>query len=397
MNTNPFNPFDTMVLGFKTFLRRALMVMVCWLVGACGGVGEDGTGAIQPTLSVGVLKGLGDDTVTVNDVVYEKAAASVLDGFGNRVDATELRLGMWVEVEGDVNEVSNFGSARTIRMRPAARGVVSGVSADGLTVTLLQSTAQLDTASTVVDGVDSAVQLAVGDVVEVHGPLGNTAGVVEASRLEKLGSTLKPVELRGRISNLNAAARTMTVGKQQVSYASATIALRQALANGQVVRVASAIAPKAAQVWPVEQLVPDQPLPANLGFVYAEGLVDAWVAGPLFEIENLKVDASKANGRGAITANGQRVAVLGSLLDGLLVAKSVAVVKPGQATIFVLSGAVTDYKSITDFRVRGVRIDASAATFTGGVATALADGKKLKVSGTAQGRLIKATKVEFLP
>jgi hypothetical protein len=140
----------------------------------------------------------------------------------------------------------------------------------------------------------------------------------------------------------------------------------------------------------------DQPLPDNLGFVYAEGVTTDWVTGPTFAIEGVSVNATTANGRGAVTANGQRVAVIGALASGAIRAKSVARSVPGQPVVFVLSGALASYVSVADFRVRGVGIDASAATFVGGTAAELSDGRRVRVVGSVSGRRLIATRVEFL-
>jgi hypothetical protein len=381
-------------------INRHAWAVLCLLglLVACGGVGEDGTGAAEPVVSVGMLKGLGEFTITVNDVTYAKNGAPVTDGFGNRIQFGDLRLGMWIEVTGTVDEASGTGAAASIRVRPAMRGTVSGIDGTALSVTLLQSTARYDMAATVIEGTDRADALLPGDTVEVHGPLGAAAGTVRATRIEKLSSAPtadRPFELRGRVSLL--AATTMTVGRQSVDFAGANVTLRQTLADGQVVRVAAAAPPVAGQAWRVERVAPDQPLPANLGFVYAEGITAEWTSGPRFKLEDLLVDATTANNRGAVTGDELRVAVLGSLNQGTLVAKSVTLVKPGQPVVFVLSGPVSEYKSVADFRVRGVLVDASAAAFAGGTAADLADGRKLRVTGTVLGRKIIATKCEFLP
>ncbi len=304
---------------------------------------------------------------------------------------------MWLEVSGVVDEASAAATAQTIRVRPAARGVVSAVDGSGFTVTVLQSTARYDNAATVVEGADSAAAIVAGDVVEVHGPLGVDSGTVEASRIERLVvGVRKPVELRGRVNGIDTAARTLTVGRQAVRYDTAALTLRQALANGQVVRVSSAAAPVAGQPWSVERMTSDQPLPDNLGFAYAEGVTTDWVSGPTFTLEAVPVNATSANNRGAVTNNGQRVAVIGSLVAGTLNAKSVARSLPGQPVVFVLSAALTDYQSIADFRVRGVTIDATSAVFVGGAPTLLANGRRVKVTGSVSGRKLIATTVEFL-
>lgn len=381
----------------KGLWHRMWAVLLAAVLAACGGVGTDGTG--ESSVHIGMATGLADDSVTVNDVVYERGGAVVTDAFDQVLGGDALRLGMWLEVTGTVDEVTGRAVAQSIRVRPALRGQVSAVDGAGLTLTVLESTVRYDNVATVIDGADSAALLAPGDVVEVHGPLGASAGNVEASRIERLSAAptpQRPFELRGRVSSLDAAARTLTVGRQAVRYDTATLALRQALANGQVVRVTAGAPPVAGLAWRVERMSSDQPLPDNLGFVYAEGVTTDWVTGPTFAIEGVSVDATTANGRGAVTANGQRVAVIGSLASGAIRAKSVARSVPGQPVVFVLSGALASYVSVADFRVRGVGIDASAATFVGGTAAELSDGRRVRVVGSVSGRRLIATRVEFL-
>ena len=389
-----------------TTLRRALggvvlaMAWACaFTLASCGGAGTDGTGPAENSVNVGVLKGLAETSVTVNGVTYDSAAATVLDGFGQAAGADALRLGMWLEVTGHVDETSGAAVALTIRVRPASRGVVTAVDAGALTLTVLQSAARYADGVTVVDGTDGAAAIAPGDVVEVHGPLGAGAGAVEASRIERLaGGTdaRKPVELRGRVSALDTVARTLTVGRQPVHYDGAALTLRQALANGQVLRVSALAAPVGTRPWRVERMTSDQPLPEDLSFVYAEGVTTDWATGPLFQIEGVKVDASAANNRGVITADGQRVALIGALVKGTLVAKSVTRSVPGQPVVFVLSGGVSSFHSLTDFRMRGVAIDAGAATLVGGLAAEVIDGRRVKVTGSVSGRRLIASRLELL-
>jgi hypothetical protein len=368
------------------------------LLAACGGVGTDGTG--ESSVNIGVVTGLGDATVTVNGVVYERGSALVTDAFGQALGAESLRLGMWLEVGGVIDDAAGTAVAQSIRVRPAVRGQVSAVDGGGLTVTVLESAVRYDNAATVIDGADAASSLAPGDVIEVHGPLGTAPGSVEASRIERLSATAptptQPVELRGRVSALDTVARTLVVGRQPVRYDVATLTLRQALANGQVVRVSALSGPTAGQPWRVERMTSDQPLPSDLGFVYAEGVTTAWAAGPTFELEGVSVNATTANGRGAVTADGQRVAVIGSLVAGTINAKSVARSLPGQPVVFVLGGAIGSYRSIADFRVRGVTVDATSATFVGAAPSSLADEVRVRVTGVVSGRRLIASRVEFL-
>ena len=382
----------------------ALALLLALLLAGCGGVAEEGTG-IQPSASVGTLEGLSDTSVSVNGVNYSRSAATTLsDGFGQAITADQLRLGMWLEVVGTVDETGNQGEAQTIRVRPASRGVVSASDGATLSITLFNSSVRLS-GSTVLEGTPDAAALSVGDVVEVHGPQRNALGDVSASRVERL-AVAAPVapafarhELRGRTSQLNPAAQTLLVGRRLVSYATAQVTLRRSLDNGQMVRVAATGAPPAAgTAWAVERLTSDLALPANLGFLYTEGYVDGLLAGPLFVLEDLPVDASTANGRSSVTANDQRVAVVGPLTQGTLKARSVALVTPGVPVVFTLSGPVTDYVSAASFKLRGVPIDASAATFVAPASAAsLVDGVRLRIKGTVRGRGLAASQVELLP
>ena len=379
--------------AFEKFL-----IACCLLLAACGGVGTDGTGESSNTFNVGVATGLAETSVTVNGVAYERNGATISDGFGRAMRVDDLRLGMWLEVTAVVDEAAGTAVAQSIRVRPAARGVVSAVDGGGFTVTVLESTMRYDNAATVLEGVDTASAIGLGDVVEVHGPLGATSGTVEASRIERLSVGMrKPTELRGRISALDADARTLNVGRQPVRYEGAALTLRQALANGQIVRVSSPAVPAVGQPWSVERMTSDQPLPDNLGFVYAEGVTTDWATGPLFTLEGVPVNASSANGKSAITSNGQRVAVIGSLAAGTLNAKSVARSLQGKPVVFVLSAKLTDYMSIADFKVRGVIIDATSAAFVNGAASDLANSRRVKITGGVSGRKLIAAKVEFLP
>jgi Domain of unknown function (DUF5666) len=368
------------------------------LLSACGGaVGEDGTGAYEPAISVGSVNGLSEAALSVNGVNFSiDAATTLLDGLGKPLAADALRLGQWVEISGLVNEMAGLGKADRIQVRSSARGTVSAVDGSGATLTVLQTAARYGDKITVVDGVDNAAALRVGDVVEVHGPLGAAAGTVQATRLELLAAA-PSIELRGRVSGVDIVRRRAVIGRQPVDFSQATQTLRQTIANGQVLRVAANTAPSAGADWLVERIASDAPLPANLGFAYAEGVTSGWRTGPYFDLDGLAVDGSTANNRNVITADEQRVAVIGSIKNGVLVAKSLALVRPGQAVTFNLSGAITTFVSAADFRVRNVLIDASTATYTGGAAPDLVDGKKVRVTGSLAGQRLVAAKVEFLP
>ena len=64
---------------------------------------------------------------------------------------------------------------------------------------------------------------------------------------------------------------------------------------------------------------------------------------------------------------------------------------------FRLEAMVYDYVSVSNFKLYGFKVDASAATFTGGTAADLMDGKIIQACGDELpvGNLLKASSIEF--
>lgn len=60
-----------------------------------------------------------------------------------------------------------------------------------------------------------------------------------------------------------------------------------------------------------------------------------------------------------------------------------------------LEGLITSFTSKSDFRVNGLPVDASLATFSDGTASDLRDGVRVEVEGTVSNGVLVATRVEF--
>jgi len=400
--TQPFTwrSWRTMRPGrlFSLSLTFACLVLLIATLTACGGgVGEDGTGAPVKATSVGVVTGISADSITVNDQTYAlSASAQVSDAMVGSLSVADIQPGMWVQVQGQTDAHGDAAVALSVELIPSVRGQITNVGAGLATLTVLDTTVSLD-ANTLVSG-QSTQALQVGDTVEVHGLLDPSLGLIAATRVTQVSGASVNTELRGKVTELNTTAGTMRVGGRLVSFARASIALPTGLIEGMVVRVSSSLAPLTGQTWVLDRVLPSQDLALsmNAAFVYVEGYVDDWSAGPVFSMDGLPVSATGANGRTAVTQNGQRVAVIGSLQGGRLIAKSVAIVNPGVATRFTLFGDISNFVSAADFKVRFVQIDASQASFTVGNASQLADGVRVRVDGTVQGRAIVATKMKIL-
>ncbi len=66
------------------------------------------------------------------------------------------------------------------------------------------------------------------------------------------------------------------------------------------------------------------------------------------------------------------------------------------AAALTLDGVVTDYKTVSSFRVGGYAVDATGAQFVGGTATDLRDGRFVRASGTVNAGVLRATRIEFI-
>lgn len=389
----------------------ALVAAACLALAGCagGGVEEEGTGSVTPTgFSVGVVQEVDDNALIVNGVSYERRAADVIDGFGQPMAADALRPGMWVEVRGELIEPDpaadgsrqqpSRGVAMSIRLSTAVRGTVVVIDGDRRAIQVLGTDVRVGV-DTVLDGIDALTELRTGDRVEVHGLLGGPNAEVRATRVERIApaASTRPFELRGPVRQLNRAARTMTVGQVPVSYEAAAVMLTGGITEGMVVRVAAATPPAPGQRWTVERLAADQALPANTRFAYLEGFVSRLAREPTtltFELEGVPVDASTASNRYLVKNDGQRIAVFGAMIDGVLKATSVADARAGTVPVFGVEGKITSFTSISSFTVRGVRVDASAAVFEGTANPQyLVAGTKVKIRGTLNGQRLIARKV----
>ena len=378
------------------FVTLCALVMCLFGLLACGGggVGEGGTGGVK-TKNTGRVTGSSDKFIEVNGVQYDKQQAAVVDGFNQPASSERVTLGAWVDVEAVLGDNNQPAQAQLIRVRPAMRGKVTQVDAMNQRLSVLGSQGQLDS-DVIWDGVDGASQLREGDWVEVHGALAQTNGGIDVTRLEKLNAPLPNYELRGVVTRVNAADRTMTVGGQKIDYTQASVAVRVALQVGLVVRVSSSQPPADEQRWVVDRVVDDQWLVGDAVQVYVEGVVTQFQSGPVFVLEGLEVDASGAEKNRTITGNGQRLAVVGVLKAGILKAQAVSVLVPGEPVIFTLTGLIKQYKSPSDFRIGNVAINASTAKIVGGSSADLANGRKVRVRGEVLAPGLFAIRIEFV-
>jgi hypothetical protein len=121
-----------------------------------------------------------------------------------------------------------------------------------------------------------------------------------------------------------------------------------------------------------------------------------------FKLNGTLVTTTSANFVGGTQADllaGAWVLVTGRMVDGVLVASVVAfpVFPADECKAFKFDGVVYDFQSVSNFKVLGFTIDASAARFEGGSAAGLANGRPVEVCGDTLpvDGVATALKVEF--
>jgi hypothetical protein len=115
-----------------------------------------------------------------------------------------------------------------------------------------------------------------------------------------------------------------------------------------------------------------------------------------FKVAGRLVNASSARfeqGVAADLAVGRRVEVDGVLVDNVLLATRVEFKASAPAGEVSVEGAIADFVSVANFHVAGQWIDATSAVFRGGIASDLANGRRVEVGGTLSGAVLVASTV----
>jgi hypothetical protein len=327
----------------KKLISFATFSIIALSLAACGGGGGSNTAnggssnvvASEKEFVAGTVTGFG--SVIVEGVRYDDSVAKVQIEYDpaapKAAPTSDLKLGMQLVVK-----VAKAGFADTVVSGSEVLGPITSLTTDGFVVAGQTVKISADAASpTVFDGVANLAGLAVNDRVEVHGSRDTNNNVV-ATRIERKNpSDVIMTRVVGTIAALNTTAKTFTVGGLVVSYGDATKLLPAnttlaSLANGQIVAVFSSASPTAAGITA-------KTIAVKKG-LESQNPVDAdkaWVGGPIRDLN--------------------------------FAAKT--------------------------FNLKGVSVDASAATFSNGTVSDLADARKVRVTGVFQGGILKATDVKF--
>ena len=383
----------------KTSLKH-LMAGLCAastaLLVACGGGGSDGNSNAAPAAQYeGTVTGFG--SVIVNGVRFDDSQASVtIDDQTVAVGA--LKLGMRVALSGAVSANGDTGSAASVVVDTGVRGAVASIDLANSQFTIRGITVQTD-AQTAFEGASDLNALRVGDWVETHGTVDFANRVVQATRVE-----VKPPEEVGRVvlfgRATNVTDTTFTLGDLTVNYAAARLIGfdNNTITEGAVVRVRSSAAPVGIVLTATVVKAVKAPRLLDATPAAVEGRIQQFVSAADFKVSGTPVDASNATFEFGVIGDlseGKRVIVRGELSNGKVIARKVRFFRPDQDGEVRLIGLVSDMVGVQSFKVRGVAVDASNATFVGGTAADLAADRLVEIKGASAGSVIHATSVEF--
>ena len=308
----------------------AACLVVAALAGCGGGEGPQANGGIGGSgISNGAVTGFGSIFVTGTEYDVSDAQISFERQNGN---ASDLRLGMVVVVEGDRDAGGSTGTARRVTFDDEIEGPISAltvVSLDVLEATILGQTVRIERGLTVFDDTPPLTfdTLAVNDRVEVSG-FRQDEGRILATFVEKLGvftpGSTPRVELKGTVSGR--AGTTFAIGSVIVTFDGSTQLSDlpgSGPENGDFVEVEGTLtAPDAVFASRIEREGAET---GDIEDFELEGLVTDFVSLASFRVADQPVDASGAgvvfepNDPGFV-ANGARVEVEGELQAGVLVA-----------------------------------------------------------------------------
>ena len=386
--------------------RRAVLLLTTVIALAlqlsCGGGVESGGTGGGASFASGPVTGFG--SVIVNGVRYDDATARVEDADGNAVSRTLLQLGMTTEIDASAVTPGASGpvaTAMTIRFASDVVGPVSAVNVAGAGFTALGQRVRI-TPTTVFDAAFAGglAALRVGAVVEVYGQFDVATQTLVATRVQPAGGATT-YRLRGRVSALDTAARTVTVGGLVVSYAASPPAdPASAFAIGNVVRLKLLPLPSGA-VWTLAGAGPGAVRLADGRSAEVDGRISAFSSLARFSVDGVAVDASAAafpNGSNGVVL-GARVEVEGLASGGVLVATAVKFEADdrGGNEPFELHGTISAADAINrSFVVRGITVNYTNATrFDSSTAAGIADGRAVDVHGTlsTDGTMLVATSI----
>jgi hypothetical protein len=256
-------------------------------------------------------------------------------------------------------------------------------------------------------GCPALSNITVGTTVDVYGYSDGLSGVVNATRIECI-ATSDALRLHGVASSVTAG--TIVVNGVLIDVSGAQfVGIAAPIATGDRVDV-DGTASAGGIVAGTVTFEPDTEVP-NGEYTEVEDAISAIISPSAFIIDAFQVDATNAKFSGGNAANlavGRVVHVQGTVVNGILHAKSVefdddesddgtgyAANAYDGAELDELAGTIAAIPSATSVVVNNVTVLIGSATFSNGNATGIAVGKAVDIRGKRTGSYMTADNVKF--
>ena len=314
-----------------------------------------------------------------------------------------LKLGMVAEVAGTIPTTAvstTAGTATNIVAESAVVGTISAVDVANTRLTVLPLTVQMDQ-NTIFEGTSSFATMAVGNRIEVYGVPAAESKTILATRIISLPATAATTfEVLGIATSVTAFQFTLqgvSVSMASVSSVitpTGTVAGTTSIVENARVRVIGNYSATSNSI-SATQIVAGIPTVRNdNSIIVLDGIVQSINATGRFRLNDTDVDTTAANA--ATVTVGSRVQVKGRKVAGVLTATDFRRIAAGERIQFIVQGDIANLVSTANFTVRGESINASTATFIGGTAANLVNGRTVRIKAQAIGGHLEAIEVSFV-
>lgn len=302
--------------------RLAIPVLAAMIMVACNaGVDLAGIGG-SGFISTGTITRFG--SVFVNGVEYETDQSTFnIEG----VDGSEqdLRIGMVVQLSGNVNADGVTGTATSIQYSNELQGPVADIQDLSVTeksFTIMGQTVIITQADTAYEGVGFG-SINPDNVIEVSG-FYDHKGNLQASYVKLKSSTFdgsSEVEVKGLISNLSSNRFTIQGITVDTTSVSVFEGFTNGLQEGLLVEVKGTF-DVAANRLRATQIEAEDDLFDNADEVEIEGYITDYTDNNHFEVNGIPVDASNISSTLQLSA-GIKIEVEGYINNGVLIAEEI--------------------------------------------------------------------------
>lgn len=392
------NPLPTLARGWK--LGVALALAAAALVAGCGGsVGVGGTGSY----SSGPIDGFG--SIFVGGIEFDDSRAAVVDEDGAERTRAALRLGMSTEVDGEAiggTDAEPTAVATRIRMIAELIGQASRIDAAAGTLVVFDQTVLVVDGATAFDPAfaNGLASVAEGTTLSVSASFDAAANRYVATLIAPFVGTPDFYQARGTIADHDPVARTFRLGAALFRYDGA----QPLLDNGAYLRVRAATTPVAGR-WSVTDVAPGARELSDLDRVKLRGAITRFVSATDFSLNGQPVDARDARriGPPGALALGEPVVIDGSVVDGVIIAKTVRLDRRGgagdQGSVELKGGIESIDAAAQTFVVRGTTVfyGGNGVQFDGGSASDIQVGRDVEVRGVVGGQSsrVNARRISF--